>query len=96
MSPVDAIRQSELHVSRKHNPTKERGKHEKKEAISHIPPPVSNGDTGGDEITDLPNAPALLSRQYSGYLDIRDNTVHMHYWFIESQRDKTKDPLVLW
>ena len=35
-------------------------------------------------------------KQYSGYLDIPINGHHLHYWFVESQSNPSKDPVVLW
>ncbi|ESO10740.1 hypothetical protein HELRODRAFT_185271 [Helobdella robusta] len=34
-------------------------------------------------------------RHYSGYLDAGSNKF-LHYWFVESQNDPSKDPVVLW
>lgn len=51
---------------------------------------------GGDEIVSLPGLSKMTSfKQYSGYLDASD-TKKFHYWFVESQGDAKKDPLVLW
>ena len=33
---------------------------------------------------------------YSGYLDIPDSHKSLHYIFVESQRDPTTDPLIIW
>jgi len=33
---------------------------------------------------------------YSGYLDLDDNTVHMHYFFFPSQTNPTTDPVLFW
>lgn len=33
---------------------------------------------------------------YSGYLDLDDNTVHMHYFFFPSQTSPTTDPILFW
>ncbi|KAK1891069.1 Lysosomal protective protein [Dissostichus eleginoides] len=49
-----------------------------------------------DEVTHLPGMkfkPNYL--QWSGYLQARPG-VFLHYWFVTSQRDPVKDPLVLW
>jgi len=32
---------------------------------------------------------------YSGYLDVSDSK-SLHYFFVESQRDPTNDPLIIW
>uniref|UniRef100_A0A3Q4BLT2 Carboxypeptidase n=1 Tax=Mola mola TaxID=94237 RepID=A0A3Q4BLT2_MOLML len=49
-----------------------------------------------DEVTYLPGATFEISyRQWSGYLQARPGTF-LHYWFVTSQRDPVKDPLVLW
>ena len=49
-----------------------------------------------DEIVNLPTLGFKINfKQYSGYLDIGEGK-HMHYWFVESQNDSSKDPLVLW
>ena len=48
------------------------------------------------EIVSLPGwEGALPSKQYSGYLDITESK-HYHYWFVESESDPEKDPIVLW
>ncbi|XP_071785095.1 lysosomal protective protein-like [Asterias amurensis] len=50
-----------------------------------------------EEVKSLPGVinPQLSSRQYSGYLSA-SNTIKLHYWFVESERDPVNDPLVLW
>ncbi|KAM5125324.1 lysosomal protective protein [Mantella aurantiaca] len=48
------------------------------------------------QIIDLPGLdkqPAF--RQYSGYLSVPGGK-HLHYWFVECQRDPTSSPLLLW
>lgn len=32
---------------------------------------------------------------YSGYLDVNESK-SLHYFFVESQRDPTNDPLIIW
>ncbi|CAG0901690.1 unnamed protein product [Cyprideis torosa] len=34
-------------------------------------------------------------RQYSGYLNASDGK-YLHYWFVESQRNPSRDPVILW
>lgn len=49
-----------------------------------------------DEITYLPGLkkqPAF--RQFSGYLNVPGGK-HLHYWFVESQKNPSSSPLVLW
>ncbi|KAM6979845.1 lysosomal protective protein-like [Aplochiton taeniatus] len=49
-----------------------------------------------DEITYLPGLQKQPSfKQYSGYLTVADNK-HLHYWFVESQKDPPSSPVVLW
>ncbi|KAM9366867.1 lysosomal protective protein [Symphorus nematophorus] len=49
-----------------------------------------------DEVTQLPGMMFKPSyRQWSGYLQARPGKF-LHYWFVTSQRDPVKDPLVLW
>ncbi|XP_074523193.1 lysosomal protective protein [Halichoeres trimaculatus] len=49
-----------------------------------------------DEVTHLPGMEFKINyRQWSGYLQARPGKF-LHYWFVTSQRDPVKDPLVLW
>ncbi|KAI3369587.1 hypothetical protein L3Q82_024497, partial [Scortum barcoo] len=49
-----------------------------------------------DEVTYLPGLQKQPSfRQYSGYLSVADGK-HLHYWFVESQKNPSSDPVVLW
>lgn len=49
-----------------------------------------------DEVFQLPGLGFKCNyRQWSGYLKARPATF-LHYWFVTSQRDPVKDPLVLW
>lgn len=53
-----------------------------------------------DEVKSLPGLNYSVNfKQYSGYLEADDNKPtnrFWHYWFVESQSDPAKDPLVLW
>ncbi|XP_068594978.1 cathepsin A-like [Brachionichthys hirsutus] len=49
-----------------------------------------------DEVTELPGLMFRPNfRQWSGYLQARPGRF-LHYWFVTSQRDPARDPLVLW
>jgi cathepsin A (carboxypeptidase C) len=49
-----------------------------------------------DEIISLPGLyPSPDFKQYSGYLDATQGR-HLFYWFVESQNNPSKDPVVLW
>ncbi|GFY50081.1 lysosomal protective protein [Trichonephila inaurata madagascariensis] len=49
-----------------------------------------------DEVIDLPGLEFPLNyKHYSGYLNATSGR-HLHYWFVESQRLPSKDPLLLW
>ncbi|XGW35221.1 hypothetical protein V3C99_018888 [Haemonchus contortus] len=55
-----------------------------------------NWDSAPWLITDLPNLDEpLSSKQYSGYLSVSE-TRKLFYWYIESENDPNKDPVVLW
>jgi cathepsin A (carboxypeptidase C) len=47
------------------------------------------------QITNLPGAPTVSFKQYSGYVSATANR-YLHYWFTESQRTPSSDPLILW
>lgn len=54
-----------------------------------------------DEIHDLPGAPPVHFRMFSGYIDVSapdepPGTRQMFYWFVESQSDPDTDPVLLW
>ena len=52
-----------------------------------------------EEITYLPgwSPRALPSRQYSGFVNANyEETLKMHYWFIESEAEPSEAPLLLW
>ncbi|XP_035483284.1 cathepsin A-like [Scophthalmus maximus] len=58
--------------------------------------PGSRAQYAPDEVTLLPGMMFQPNyRQWSGYLQARPGTF-LHYWFVTSQRDPVKDPLVLW
>ncbi|XP_069031826.1 lysosomal protective protein [Embiotoca jacksoni] len=49
-----------------------------------------------DEVVFLPGLQKQPSfRHYSGYLSVSDGK-HLHYWFVESQKNPSSDPVVLW
>jgi len=55
----------------------------------------------GAEITDLPGLDGGVSSlnftMYSGYVTINEqHNTSLFYWFVESQRDPSSDPLLLW
>jgi cathepsin A (carboxypeptidase C) len=53
-------------------------------------------ESKSDLIERLPGLhPNPKFRQYSGYLNATEGT-HLFYWFIESQKNPSKDPVVLW
>uniref|UniRef100_A0A8C1PFB0 Carboxypeptidase n=1 Tax=Cyprinus carpio TaxID=7962 RepID=A0A8C1PFB0_CYPCA len=55
-----------------------------------------SGAPDADEIKYLPGLPKQPSfKHYSGYLSVADNK-HLHYWFVESQKDPAGSPVVLW
>jgi carboxypeptidase C (cathepsin A) len=54
-----------------------------------------------DEVHNLPDAPKVSWRIFSGYIDVsapgeKAGTRQMFYWFVESQRNPVKDPVLLW
>ncbi|XP_051996774.1 lysosomal protective protein-like [Xyrauchen texanus] len=54
------------------------------------------GAPEADEIKYLPGLQKQPSfKHYSGYFHVADNK-HLHYWFVESQKDPVKSPVVLW
>ncbi|XP_040009848.1 cathepsin A-like isoform X2 [Xiphias gladius] len=56
----------------------------------------SRAQYGPDEVATLPGMMFKPNyRQWSGYLQVRPGKF-LHYWFVTSQRDPVKDPLVLW
>ena len=49
-----------------------------------------------DLITSLPGAPQVNFNQYSGHLVVNSTTQkNLFYWFVESQSNPSKDPLVV-
>nr|XP_015220534.1 PREDICTED: lysosomal protective protein [Lepisosteus oculatus] len=54
------------------------------------------GAPDADEIKYLPGLEKQPGfRQYSGYLNV-SGSKHLHYWFLESQKDPAGSPVVLW
>ncbi|KAG8196084.1 hypothetical protein JTE90_007824 [Oedothorax gibbosus] len=52
--------------------------------------------THPDEVQDLPGLSFGLNyKHYSGYLNATSGR-YLHYWFVESQGNPSKDPVVLW
>ncbi|KAL8592855.1 hypothetical protein ACOMHN_050683 [Nucella lapillus] len=50
----------------------------------------------GDQVQNLPGLKKQPQfKQYSGYLQA-SGTKKLHYWFVESQNNPAKDPVVLW
>lgn len=62
--------------------------------------PLAECAIPGDEITSLPGWKAPLpSKMYSGYIPVGKTSGvkgHIHYWFIESQGNPAKDPVIYW
>lgn len=48
-----------------------------------------------DRVRFLPGASKLLSRQYSGFLDVTPER-HMHYYYVESENDPESDSIIFW
>lgn len=48
-----------------------------------------------DKVSSLPNM-TLSTNYYAGYVDIPNTSKKLHYIFVESQNDPTKDPVILW
>ncbi|XP_029945667.1 lysosomal protective protein [Salarias fasciatus] len=61
-----------------------------------VVPLGSRAQYAPDEVHHLPGMTFKPGyRQWSGYLQTRPRR-YLHYWFVTSQRDPVKDPLVLW
>uniref|UniRef100_A0A673J2S6 Carboxypeptidase n=1 Tax=Sinocyclocheilus rhinocerous TaxID=307959 RepID=A0A673J2S6_9TELE len=55
-----------------------------------------SGAPDADEIKYLSGLSKQPSfKHYSGYFNVADNK-HLHYWFVESQKDPANSPVVLW
>ncbi|VDL77077.1 unnamed protein product [Nippostrongylus brasiliensis] len=49
------------------------------------------------QIINLPGAPPVNFKQYSGYYTVGTTKNHqLHYWFVESQNNPATDPVLLW
>lgn len=56
-----------------------------------------HADVPADEILDIPGYGPPKTRQYSGFIPVDDkHTAYLHYWFVTSSNDPTKDPVTLW
>ena len=54
-------------------------------------------DVPADLIASIPGFGKTPSKQYSGFLPADDNqTVFLHYWFVESTGNPATDPVVVW
>ncbi|XP_062853569.1 lysosomal protective protein [Trichomycterus rosablanca] len=57
------------------------------------------GVLGAPEADEIKSLPGLSKqpgfKQYSGYFNVAKNK-HLHYWFVESQKDPANSPVVLW
>lgn len=50
-----------------------------------------------NKITSLPGIGKINFAQYSGYINVdAKSNRNLFYWFVESQRNPAKDPLLLW
>lgn len=53
-----------------------------------------------DEVIDLPGLlQPIAFRHFSGYLDVPGaygNSIRLHYWLTEAEKNATKAPLVYW
>lgn len=57
---------------------------------------LSHGAIESDLIKSLPGLAKMPPfKQYSGYLKATDGRM-LHYWFVESQNDPARDPVVVW
>lgn len=53
--------------------------------------------SANDEILSLPGIGPVNFKQYAGYINVNKVTGrNLFYWFTESQKDPTNDPVVLW
>jgi carboxypeptidase C (cathepsin A) len=56
---------------------------------------LTSAAPSADQVASLPNAPALLSNHYSGYL-AASATKNLHYYFVESEGSPSTDPVMIW
>lgn len=63
-----------------------------------VVPCVYSQGPSTDKISSLPGwDQPLASNHYSGYIDVSPKTGRfLHYWFVESEGNPSKDPIVLW
>ena len=65
-------------------------------SIFLLAPLLAEAAIDADLVTDLPGLPSPVTfRHYSGYLEASDKH-YLHYWFVESAGNPSKDPVVLW
>ena len=53
------------------------------------------GQNSQDEILSIPDYGLLKSRNYAGYIPLQGNR-QAYWWFVESERSPSADPVVLW
>jgi cathepsin A (carboxypeptidase C) len=54
------------------------------------------GEVPGDRVGQIPGMPAYNTfKVWSGYIDIIGDK-HLHYMFLQSQKDPANDPVVIW
>ena len=49
-----------------------------------------------EKVAQLPDIPAFTFGVYSGYVTLPNTSKQYHYLLVESERDPTNDPLIIW